>query len=194
MELHPTGAAAISALISVGDTLLSVDGEDIQGLTVEDIAPRIKGPVGSHVVLGVTKCIFRILYVYIPLQRSLILFDRCVAIVVCIKRILNDINAFSISEFARRGYPEPFTVELTRKGMKSSSSSQADPSSSQKRADSSSSSSHQSRLKIVADPRSASGLKGLPPGWEALLKQGEKFETPVYSPSSPCENGYVHDT
>jgi hypothetical protein len=76
VELHPTGAAAISALISVGDTLLSVDGEDIQGLTVEDIAPRIKGPVGSHVVLGVTKRIFRILSVYITLQRSLILFDR----------------------------------------------------------------------------------------------------------------------
>jgi hypothetical protein len=72
----PTGAAAISALISVGDTLLSVDGEDIQALTVEDIAPRIKGPVGSHVVLGVTKCIFRVLYVYITLQRSLNLFDR----------------------------------------------------------------------------------------------------------------------
>ena len=35
-----------------GDTLLSVDGEDIQGLTVEEITPRIKGKVGSEVVLG----------------------------------------------------------------------------------------------------------------------------------------------
>ena len=52
VELHPTGAAAQSTLISVGDTLRSVDGEDIQGLTVDDITPRIKGKVGSQVVLG----------------------------------------------------------------------------------------------------------------------------------------------
>jgi hypothetical protein len=43
VELHPSGAAAQSTLISVGDTLLSVDGEDIQGLSVEQVAPRIKG-------------------------------------------------------------------------------------------------------------------------------------------------------
>jgi C-terminal processing protease CtpA/Prc len=44
----------MSALISVGDTLLSVDSEDIQGLSVEEIAPRIKGKVGSRVVLGLS--------------------------------------------------------------------------------------------------------------------------------------------
>ena len=127
VELHPNGAAAQSSLISVGDTLLSVDGEDIQGCTVEEVAPRIKGKVGSQVVL----------------------------------------------QLARRGYPDPFTVELTRIGMKSSSSSATaqGATSSHQRAAAGSSASSSSRLRVTADPKSASGLRGLPPGWEALLKQ-----------------------
>ncbi|EKX52126.1 hypothetical protein GUITHDRAFT_133858 [Guillardia theta CCMP2712] len=120
VELHPHGAAAKSNMISVGDTILSVGGTDIQGMTVEEVAPMIKGTVGSKVVL----------------------------------------------EISRRGYAEPFTVELVRVGMKNPSTPVG-----RDRTDSSSSSSSHSNLKVVADPTSSTGLKGLPPGWESLLKQ-----------------------
>lgn len=139
----------MSALISVGDTLLSVDGEDIQGLSVEEIALHIKGKVGSCVILGLS-----------PFRHSMRL---CQSLSECLCACGKRLTRTGLAEFSRRGYPDPFTVELTRIGIaKSSSSSQPSTasSSSKQRGDSSSS----SRLTVVADPRSASGLKGLPPG------------------------------
>lgn len=232
----------------MGDTLLSVDGEDIQGYTVEEIAPRIKGKVGSRVVLGpcfsdlsgdataTLASFLALVHAYSPLvlprflSRSLSVSSSLIS---CPSLCPNDLPNCSLAflpprlllfrccspsykhnvvhaghehhlhrglargevrrrsqssdctpllesferprahrphlaELTRRGYPDPFTVELTRIGMKSSSSSsQAAPSGDASRARrdaGSSASSSSSRLRVTADPKSASGLKGLPPG------------------------------
>ncbi|MGF1492881.1 MAG: carboxyl-terminal processing protease CtpB [Microcoleaceae cyanobacterium] len=47
------GAPAISAGIQTGDTILAIDGQSTEGMTVEEAAKRIRGPVGSQVNLQV---------------------------------------------------------------------------------------------------------------------------------------------
>ena len=45
----PGGACDRDGSIQVGDTVLSVNGENVVGLTVADIRERIVGPIGSQV-------------------------------------------------------------------------------------------------------------------------------------------------
>ena len=50
-ELYDGGSAALSARITVGDTLVSIDGVDIQGLTIDQVQSLIVGPEGSAVTI-----------------------------------------------------------------------------------------------------------------------------------------------
>eukprot|EP00960_Hanusia_phi_P065812 766216-Hanusia_phi.AAC.5 len=55
VDIHPGGAAAATGQIFEDDRLVSVDGVIVKGLTAEEVAPMVRGPVGSTVELEILR-------------------------------------------------------------------------------------------------------------------------------------------
>jgi C-terminal processing protease CtpA/Prc len=51
VALHPVGAAARSRQVHEDDRLVAVDGVVVRGMTPQEVAPLIRGPVGSEIEL-----------------------------------------------------------------------------------------------------------------------------------------------
>ncbi|KAJ1473707.1 PDZ domain-containing protein [Baffinella frigidus] len=51
VDLHPGGAAALSGQVHEDDRLVAVDDVVVKGMTPAEVAPLIRGPVGSMLVL-----------------------------------------------------------------------------------------------------------------------------------------------
>jgi carboxyl-terminal processing protease len=51
----PRDGPAAEAGIREGDRITSIDGDDVQGLPVRDVVEHLRGPVGSHVELGILR-------------------------------------------------------------------------------------------------------------------------------------------
>uniref|UniRef100_A0A7S0ECW0 Non-specific serine/threonine protein kinase n=1 Tax=Hanusia phi TaxID=3032 RepID=A0A7S0ECW0_9CRYP len=51
VDLHPGGAAALSGQVFEDDRLVAVDGVVVRGMTPQEVAPLIRGPVGSKIDL-----------------------------------------------------------------------------------------------------------------------------------------------
>mmetsp|Transcript_30218 Transcript_30218/g.74285 ORF Transcript_30218/g.74285 Transcript_30218/m.74285 type:complete len:493 (-) Transcript_30218:147-1625(-) len=54
-DLHPLGAAARSGLIHNEDRLVAVDDVTVKGMTSAEVAPLIRGPVGSTITLEILR-------------------------------------------------------------------------------------------------------------------------------------------
>ena len=55
VNIHPGGAAAASGQIHEDDRLVAVDGVVVKGMTAEEVAPLIRGPIGSKVELEILR-------------------------------------------------------------------------------------------------------------------------------------------
>mmetsp|Transcript_20083 Transcript_20083/g.40918 ORF Transcript_20083/g.40918 Transcript_20083/m.40918 type:complete len:538 (+) Transcript_20083:235-1848(+) len=55
VNLHPGGAAAASGQIKEDDRLVAVDGVKVAEMTAEEVAPLIRGPIGSQVELEILR-------------------------------------------------------------------------------------------------------------------------------------------
>ena len=54
VEVPDEGPAAEAGL-RAGDVITTIDGEDVQGLPMREVVERLRGPVGSHVALGILR-------------------------------------------------------------------------------------------------------------------------------------------
>ena len=51
----PAEGPAAEAGLEAGDRIVSIDGEDVQGMPMRAVVERLRGPVGSHVELGILR-------------------------------------------------------------------------------------------------------------------------------------------
>mmetsp|Transcript_55891 Transcript_55891/g.147771 ORF Transcript_55891/g.147771 Transcript_55891/m.147771 type:complete len:502 (-) Transcript_55891:205-1710(-) len=146
IDLHPRGAAAQSHQIFENDSLVAVDHVDCRGMTPQEVAPLIRGPIGSRVELEI-------------LREG----ERQTRTVVIVRQKIE--QSGPVSEAGRIGVRQAIGEFFKP------AAAAAAPAPGTKSLQISNPFNVQHRVHVQVDPTSSSGFRGLPPGWEQLLRQ-----------------------
>eukprot|EP00291_Cryptomonas_curvata_P030973 CAMPEP_0172211932 /NCGR_PEP_ID=MMETSP1050-20130122/36690_1 /TAXON_ID=233186 /ORGANISM="Cryptomonas curvata, Strain CCAP979/52" /LENGTH=515 /DNA_ID=CAMNT_0012892465 /DNA_START=75 /DNA_END=1619 /DNA_ORIENTATION=+ len=153
VDFHPRGAAALSGKIIENDCLVAVDKVDVKGMTPQEVAPLIRGPVGSRIELDL-------------LREG----ERQTRTVVITRQKIE--QSGPVASEGKGGVRQAIG-EFFRPAGAATAGGGSQAASGSKSLQISAPFNFQHRVHVQVDQASASGFRGLPPGWEHLLRQAK---------------------
>mmetsp|Transcript_15697 Transcript_15697/g.38097 ORF Transcript_15697/g.38097 Transcript_15697/m.38097 type:complete len:518 (+) Transcript_15697:95-1648(+) len=157
VDLHPGGAAALSGQVFENDRLVSVDEVVVKGMSTQEVAPLIRGPIGSTITLellrpGATQTT-TVRLERRPIQQS--------------GPVPSSVPSKPASKPAQQQPPAARAVQRAPPPAAKAQPPQ------QREMQISAPFNFQHRVHVKVDTASPSGFSGLPPGWESQLKQAK---------------------
>mmetsp|Transcript_68713 Transcript_68713/g.100604 ORF Transcript_68713/g.100604 Transcript_68713/m.100604 type:complete len:527 (+) Transcript_68713:24-1604(+) len=184
VNIHPGGAAALSGQIHEDDRLVAVDGVVVKGMTAEEVAPLIRGPVGSTIDLEILRPGGSKTQI-IKLTRVKIQQSGPAAPPEKARPESKSITGLGIRASLAAG-AEKLAHQLQKQGIGNSPAAKhAAVEEDEGELEISSPFNFQHKFHVQVDASSGTGFIGLPPGWEQALKDANisKEEVALHGPA-----------